>query len=143
MFSFLQQFVFSLGAKAARKESSTGPDPNETIQQAWTTARKGIAVMDWMGAPTYVGKTTSFQAAQHHAAKAIQFKGKSDLKLEATFMEGQWDLASEKFIDNQIARAAQPGTRKAERRLSSSSMPSCMLPTEPLLGIPRNKKRKH
>ena len=37
------------------------------------------------------------------------------MDLENTFMEGRWDQASERFIDNQIARSAQPGTRKSRK----------------------------
>ena len=53
--------------------------------------------------------------SSNFTAAAIKFQGKSDAALEETFTNGNWDRASERFIDNQIARASQPGTRKSRK----------------------------
>jgi hypothetical protein len=107
--------AFQPGALAAQKEASTGPDPNETIPQAWQTAAKGEVAMDWLGAPAFVGKFSTFKSAQHHAEEATKFRTKRNTNLEQAFTNGTWDRTSELFIDNQIARALQPRTRKSRK----------------------------
>jgi hypothetical protein len=71
--------------------------------------------MDWLGAPAFVGKLSTFKAQQHHADEATRFRAKRSIELEQALMSGTWDRTSELFIDNQIARSLQPGSRKSRK----------------------------
>jgi hypothetical protein len=103
------------GFLAAHEETNRGPNPAETIQQAWTSAKQGEAAMDWLGAPDFIGKQSSFKSSKGNAQAATTFSKARNISHEHDFTSGHFGKASERFIDNQIARALQPSTRKSRK----------------------------
>jgi site-specific recombinase XerD len=71
--------------------------------------------MDWLGAPDFIGKQSSFKSSKGNAQAATTFSKARNISLEGDFTSGHFGKASERFIDNQIARALQPSTRKSRK----------------------------
>jgi hypothetical protein len=71
--------------------------------------------MDWLGAPEFIGDLSNFNSSEGNAQAASSFNKRRNKELEEDFIVGRFGTASEQFINNQIARALQPNTRKSRK----------------------------